>query len=269
MTEIGKHSLRAAVAASLMVAASAQAQTCAIDNPGKIGVGTWPVNGPTAQDHNLWQLRLNWWYDWQPTPTSTRWGYVPMIWSPAYINYAASAPGRTLLTFNEPDNKDQANMTPQQAIAWWPQLMATRKRLSSPAVQTGNELGSKWLGVFMEEAKRLNYRVDFIAVHYYPTTPSVTAFKTYLEDIHKAYGKPIWVTEWSLADWKNQTRFTAAQQAAFYNEATEMMDDLPYVERHAWFGLYPGMDGWNINSELITANNRSVVGNAFRAKVLC
>jgi len=81
--------------------------------------------------------------------------------------------------------------------------------------------------------------------------------------------KPIWVTEWALADCNNPGRFSAKQQAAFFNEATEMMDDLPYVERHAWFGMYGGLDGWSINSELITANNRSIVGNAFRAKVLC
>ena len=259
--------LAAAVCLSFTLPAAA---ACDIDKPQKIGIGTWPVAGPNQLNADFARIRTRWWYDWQPNPSSDHWGHIAMIWSPAYINYAATTPSRVLLTFNEPDNASQANMTPMQAVQWWPTLLGTGKRLSSPAVQTGNEIGSNtWLGQFMAEAARRNYRVDFMAVHYYSTDPRVDEFKRYLERIHEAYRRPIWVTEWALADWKNPSRITAAQQLAFFSEATEMMDDLPYVERHAWFGMYGGMDGWQLNSELIKDGRRTTVGDEFRSKSLC
>ncbi len=261
---------RIAVLFTLFLVAPVQAQTCDIASPLKIGVGAWSSLGPTQMDKDLAAIRSQWHYDWGPTPKSSRTGYVPMIWSPQYMNYAKDAPGKVLLTFNEPDNAHQANLSVTSALSHWPTLMATGKRLGSPAVQTGNEIGStKWLGQFMAEVKSRNYRVDFIAVHYYTTNRSVLAFKNYLISIRKAYNRPIWITEWALADWANPGRFSVTDQTTFFQQATEMMDDLTYVERHAWFGLYDGMDGWDLNSGLVHNGARTPVGNAFRTETLC
>lgn len=258
------------MAACLIGAAPAVANACTIDNPQKIGVGAWPVYGPTRLDADLTSMQTPWYYDWMPTPSSARAGHVPMIWSEQYINFASTAAGNTLLTFNEPDHPGQSNMSVAQAISYWPMLMASGKRLSSPAVTTGNEIGSnRWLTNFMAEANRLNYRVDFIAVHYYTKNTNIYAFKRYLQNIYNAYKRPIWVTEWALVDWSNPSRYSESEQRVFFARSTEMMDDLPFVERQAWFALYDGLDGWDISSGLVEAGQETPVGEIFANKVSC
>jgi hypothetical protein len=259
----------AAASLAVLTAAPALAQACEIQAPHKFGVGAWAVYGTSRMEADLGALRASWFYDWGQNAT-TRSTYVPMIWSAQDVAYASSAPGDTLLTFNEPDNRDQANLSVSEALSYWPALMAAGKRLGSPAVTTGNELGgTTWLAQFMSEAERRDYRVDFIAVHYYTADPSISAFERYLSAIHQAYSRPIWVTEWSLADWNDENRFTEEEQAAFLRAGAEMMDDLPYVERHAWFGLYEGLDDWEIRSGLYAQDGPTHVGDAFLAVREC
>lgn len=183
--------------------------------------------------------------------------FVPMIWDEDTL---ASLPLLTVgspavLTFNEPDNRDQANMSVSDALSGWPQLMSSGVRLGSPATTMSNTLGeTSWLNRFMTEADARGYRVDFIAVHYYPETSDIAAFKSFLEKVHQTYNRPIWVTEWALADWDQPGRFSAAQQKAFFEAGSQMMDDLVFVERHAWFAAYDDLDGWDLNSSLISAD---------------
>lgn len=195
--------------------------------------------------------------------------FTPMVWGTADMEDVRT-PGffgseDTLLTFNEPDNRDQANLSVGQALAYWPELMATGMRLGSPAATTAQTLGTgSWLGSFMSQAEAKGYRVDFVAVHYYSTDPSVAAFRDFLEKVHEAYDRPIWVTEWALADWGNPDRYSVEQQRAFFEAATLMLDELPFVERHSWFGMYDGMDSWNINTALVdAAGNLTAVGKTF------
>lgn len=195
--------------------------------------------------------------------------FVPMIWGAADMKYVRE-PGYldgadTLLTFNEPNHDGQANMSVSQALSYWPELMATGLRLGSPATTTSGTLGQgSWLQSFMSQADALGYRVDFITVHYYTTDPSITKFKAFLEQVYAAYQRPIWVTEWALADWNNPDRFSAEQQMEFFKAGTLMMDDLPYVERQAWFGTYEQLDVSDLNSHLIAADGSlSDVGSAF------
>ena len=130
--------------------------------------------------------------------------------------------------------------------------MATGLRLGSPAATTSSTLGQgSWLQSFMSQADALGYRVDFIAVHYYTTDPSIAKFKAFLEQVYAAYQRPVWVTEWALADWDSPNRFSAEQQMEFFKAATLMMDDLAFVERHAWFGTYEELDASHLNSQLI------------------
>lgn len=196
-------------------------------------------------------------------------GFVPMVWGRADMaelaSLAAATPGGPLLTFNEPDHAKQSNMSVEQALSLWPELMASGMRLSSPAVTTSNTLRTGgWLDQFMSGAKARGYDVDFMAVHYYTTNPDVGAFKSFLDRTYAKYGKPIWVTEWSLADWSNEGRFSAAEQQAFFEAGTRMMDDLPYVERQAWFSAYSGLDGLQLNTGLFDPSGLiTPLGNSF------
>ena len=235
-----------------------------IENTSKIGVGTWDIDAKGSAIHHLAEIDFGWYYNWMPEPLwkaanmsgASNAEFVPMIWGAADATAAtmekiAASSSKYLLGFNEPDHTNQANLTVQQAIDLWPLLMSTGKILGSPGTTTAETLGpNSWLGQFMDQASAKGYRVDFIAVHYYSDNPDVDAFKSFLEAVHAQYNKPIWVTEWALVDWMDQDKFSVEQLSVFANEAIQMMDDLSFVERQAWFGFYDGGDGWHINTEL-------------------
>ncbi len=235
-----------------------------IEQPEKIGVGTWPVYGQDRMIEDVDALGAHWFYSWKDGGEVVDARHVPMVWG-RKDRLDRAVP--VLLGFNEPDESQQAAMSVQEAIHQWPQLMASGERLSSPATSRPGTLGPRsWLGRFMTEADRRGYRVDFIAVHYYATNPDIGEFKGFLEAVHERYGRPIWVTEWALADWHHRDRFTVAQQRAFLEAGVQMMDDLPFVERHAWFGSYASLGGAHINSELVDpAGGLTAIGETFRA----
>jgi hypothetical protein len=218
----------------------------------KKGVGTWQVDSAAA---GLDLVRAKWYYDWQSTnlaePAGSGVEFVPMIWGASSVTEAeltqAAGAGDTLLGFNEPDHADQANMTVAQALALWPQLMATGMRLGSPAPASDAATKGSWLDWFMSETRALGYRVDFIALHWYGSDfndAAVEQLRKYLDAVHKRYGLPIWLTEYALARYDEQrlTPQTAEyptmhRQVAFVDASTRMLESLPYVERYAWFAL--------------------------------
>jgi hypothetical protein len=191
-----------------------------------------------------------------------------MIWGREHVTETGLSDLKgeeVILGFNEPDERSQSALSVDEAIALWPELMATGARLGSPATTTPGTLGKQsWLGRFMEQADDAELRVDFIAVHYYSINKDIDAFEAFLNKTYAAYGRPIWVTEWALVDWSNPDRFSFQETASFFSEAAQMLDDLAFVERHAWFGLYDEMDGWNINTHLIDGNGAlTEVGKAY------
>lgn len=245
-------------------------QSCAIEAPQKIGIGAYPVYGDDRLADDLAELGAPWFYTWRNDHGVSYPGFVPMIWSGAFVDEAGQAPGEVMLTFNEPDLHNQADMSVDEALHNWPVLMHTGKRLGSPATTSGNETGpASWLGRFMNGAERRGYRVDFIAVHDYATNPDVRAFRRRLERIHEAYDRPIWVTEWALADFANPTRFSRSEQLRYFEAGSEMLDDLPFVERHAWFGIYEGLDNWHLSSGLIEDGELTEIGEVYRRLVTC
>lgn len=262
------HTLRNIIKASIMFfGISAFA---AIDNPKKIGIGTWEFNSTDDALRSVEAYGFGWYYNWR---TTQLWGtntspvrkvpFVPMIWDEARVNEAVPAAAGVVLGYNEPDNPVQANMSVEQAISLWPKLVGTGLRVGSPAPTYGQALGANsWLGRFMAQAESRGYRVDFIAVHYYNADKDVAAFKAYLEAIYAAYKRPIWVTEWALVDWNNPGRYSLEENALFAQQALEMLDDLPYVERHAWFSAYDSGEG--LNTRLFDKDNKpTAIGNVF------
>ncbi len=242
----------------------------AIENPQKIGIGSWEQTSTDDALRTVEQYGFGWYYDWR---TTQLWGtntspirkvpFVPMIWGRTHVNEPVPTIAGVVLGYNEPDNPHQANMTVEQAITLWPKLVGTGLRVGSPAPTVDQALGStSWLGRFMAQAESRGYRVDFMTVHYYKANKDVAAFKTYLEAIYAAYKRPIWVTEWALVDWNNPGRYSIDENALFAQQAIEMLDDLPYVERHAWFGAYDSGEG--LNTKLFDKNNNpTAIGNVF------
>lgn len=237
--------------------------------PGKKGVGDDDPAAPQAID----ETGSHWYYNWTPRPSKgpIHAEFVPMIWGAqsvdADLRAAVQSGAKELLTFNEPDSQSEANLTVDQAIALWPRLEATGLRLGSPATTTG----SPWLDRFMNEAKARRLRVDFLCLHWYGdiTAPdAVEALQKYVQGYWDRYHLPIWLTEYSGADFSFHLRkTTVADNAHFAAASAAMLDKLPFVERYAWFGTawtpdskdYPTSGLYNNATHALTP-----VGDAWR-----
>lgn len=196
---------------------------------------------------------ISWWYNWAAEPeyaiVTIYPGYnvdfTPMAWNAAGISKVNSYVPldnkvKYLLGFNEPNFKEQANMTPSQAAAAWPQLQAIADqynlKLVSPSVNyCGNcvsENGTTynnpfdWLDDFFTAC--VGCRVDYIALHWYGGGNSITG---YIDNARK-YGKPIWVTE--FADWE-ATGVTAPIQKNYLAGTTNFLERDPDIFRYSWF----------------------------------
>ncbi|MGI5347405.1 glycosyl hydrolase [Streptomyces sp. CA-250714] len=211
------------------------------------GVGLNPVDGAAQA---LKDSGASWYHNWTSSsdgitkPEGVE--YVPTIWGPNSVNDAelnkAAKEGKSLLTFNEPDLPQQANMTPEQALDLWPRLEKTGLNLGAPAVAVDADKPGSWLDRFMKGAEKRGLRVDFIPVHWYGSDfgPAATdQLADYLKRVHDRYKKPVWLTEYALIDFTERTpRYPNEQeQTAFIKSSTKMLEGLDFVKRYAWFAL--------------------------------
>lgn len=196
-------------------------------------------------------LKVDWHYSWgseQPKDHPRDIEFVPMMWGwntknmehndqrlADIMDQKRAGKATHLLGFNEPDGKEQANLSVDTCIAAWPKLEKTGLRLGSPAAVHADR---PWMTEFMKKAEAKDYRVDFICVHWYGG-PNAKSLITHLDKIHKLYGKPIWITEFCPADWnakkKGKNAHSPQQVKKFMLEVLPMLDELDYVERYAWF----------------------------------
>ena len=189
-------------------------------------------------------LNADWYYTWQSTRTYTGLPFVPMIKDGrrllekdalGFVNRELQlTKTKNLLGFNEPDHPLQANMSVDEAVRLWPLLQTTGLRLGSPATVGPT---SPWLEQFMLRAKRENLRVDFMTMHCY-AWPHSDSFLRKVAALHEKYQRPVWVTEYAVADWNaTKTRrsiYTRPMVEKFMRETVTGMRKMPYVERFAW-----------------------------------
>ncbi|HEX4311305.1 MAG TPA: glycosyl hydrolase [Acidobacteriaceae bacterium] len=223
--------------AQSMVAALSNEQA-ASEAHGKKGVGDDDKAAPEAVDATASQ----WYYNWTAHPSRgvMKAEFVPMLWGTenidADLQSARESGAKALLGFNEPDSESEGNVSVDQAIALWPKLMATGLRLGSPATTTG----SAWIDQFMQRAREKNLRVDFLCLHWYGdiTAPNaVGELQKYLRTYWDRYHLPIWLTEYSGADFSFHLRHTTVKDnAEFAAASAAMLEKTPFVERYAWFG---------------------------------
>lgn len=226
----------------------------------KKGVGFWNANRSFNRfSQDIDRLNCRWYYNWRPEPDARaadiRASFVPMVWNGADVTDKTlrrlKAEGYdTLLTFNEPDGREQANMSVEKALSFWPTLMRSGLRLGSPAPATITK-NKDWLRRFMAEADKRGYRVDFICLHWYGdiTAPdAVDRLKNFLETQYALFRRPIWLTEFSGSTgyWIEHENppVTAAKNAAFIRKALPMLESLPFLERYAWFELKWTEEPW-------------------------
>jgi len=239
----------------------------------KKGIGEY---GQPHAANTLLDSRVAWYYDWQPTsdvpnpPAGIQ--FIPMIWGERNLNAADEAAARNsgsgiLLTFNEPDNAGQSNMTVAQALAAWPQLEALNMTLGSPAVGDDATNPNGWLAQFMAGAKAAGYRVDFICIHSYQSNfdPEIATqnLLKYLDTVHKMYKLPIWVTEYAMGYWPSSQGVTPPYpiQATFAAVSGPALEKLEYVQRYAWYSDTPNQPSWSAYN---TDGTETAVGAAWR-----
>ncbi|GLY28571.1 glycoside hydrolase family protein [Kineosporia sp. NBRC 101731] len=241
----------------------------------KKGAALWKQDSITA---SLKDSGVSWFYNWSPEPqgVSAPAGvdFVPMIWGADSVTSAnlaaAQKNGNTLLGFNEPDLGEQSNMTVEKALELWPQLEDTGMRLGSPAVAWGADQDGQWLDKFMAGAKTKGYDVDFITLHWYGsdfTSANATAqLKSYIEAVHRKYGKPIWLTEYSLMNFAaGAQKFpSAANQAEFVTSSTKMLESLSYVEHYSWFAFPTSTNGQDETGLYRPDGSATQPGEAYR-----
>lgn len=209
-------------------------------------------NFSQAEDLPLLTDAISWDYNWGNDQNSlaATWmdeehvEYCPMCWSNnfnadrirAYVQAHPST--KYLLGYNEPNLKDQANMTPAQAAARWGEVVALAKelhlKLVSPAMNYGT-LSSysdpiKWLDEFFAQPGVSIDDIDAISIHCYMASPQ--ALKDYVARFHK-YNKPIWMTEFCA--WEEYAIHSAEDQMNYMCQVLNYMEQDPQVERYAWF----------------------------------
>jgi hypothetical protein len=125
-----------------------------------------------------------------------------------------------------------------------------------------------WMTAFMKGVDKRGLRVDFICVHSY-AGPGADSLVKRLEQVHALYKRPIWITEFAVADWNAKTpaenRFKPERIADFVSELLPKLEAMDIIERYAWF--HGGVSGGPISSSKLFNPDGSltVVGEAYRA----
>jgi len=197
---------------------------------------------------------LSWYYNWYHKPESTvinvyedyNFDFVPMAWNGAFDqqgmrDFLSTHPNvKYILGFNEPNFIDQANLTPSEAAAHWPDIEAIADEFNleivGPAVNYCGNCVSEGGTTYTDPIKYLDdffaacqgCRVDHIAIHCYMA--DVSALQWYV-GLFKKYEKPIWLTE--FAAWERTP--TLLQQKNFMVGAVDYLESDPDVFRYAWF----------------------------------
>lgn len=217
------------------------------------GVG---LTGAPADCVDIATLKLTWYYNWGTGTSCNSNGvpFVPMQWGS--FSTLPKLTGQYLLTFNEPDNSSQSDLSVAQALALWPKLEATGLQLSTPAV-TESSGGSAWLASFMAGVKADGFTVNFEAAHWYGNCNSPSSLISYLNQMHSLYNLPIWLTEFSCLNG------SVALNTSFAQAVGPLLAQLPYLQRVAWFTNRSYPNGYQNVGLVGSTGALTSVGTAF------
>lgn len=237
----------------------------------KKGAGVWAVSGLGAM---VTQIGATWAYDWSDHPedsfaisTSVPAGVdlIAMVRTSTDISSLGSSSYKEIIGYNEPDVSGSA-VDVNTAISNWPAVVATGKRIGSPAPANTKLVQGDWFYDFMSGIEAKGSHVDFICLHHYLPTGSVLDFQSYIEGVYNMYRLPIWVTEWAYVDYsQNPPRVPSdSEQTTFMTAAAQMMEGLSYVERYAWFAL-PESTVQPATELFDSSGNITPMGTAYKA----
>lgn len=200
----------------------------------------------------------------------------------SWLKDASNKKYGTVLSFNEPDWSDQSNVpvTIEAAAEWtkrynnaygtnierpstieevWQSFMDSGLRIGSPATAiappycdgrvTMNDIDGPdtWWYDFMDlmdKNKANGWDYDFVAVHSYDGGCDAKGFLKMIDETYELTGKPIWITEFGVAEWGSKqwqggNAATAKKVKEFMAEVIEGLEERDFVERYAWFPFNP------------------------------
>ena len=237
--------------------------------PGKKGVGLG-LTGPNGSVNlvKMKQLNTSWSYGWSLDRSENQASgvdFIPQVWGGAkdqdtmwqrleqkVVPQIEAGHCKMVLAFNEPDKKNQSNLTVEQCLELWPQLEKLGVPLCSPSC--ANPLGCRqaqdscqgvsgsWMLDFMSGLEERGYRCDYLGVHWYGG-PSFPAFQKRMREIYDSQGGkyPLMLTEFAVADWNamnkscENNRFTQKQVLEFMKKALPWMEQQDWIAAYAWF----------------------------------
>ena len=198
----------------------------------------------------LVDLKANWYYTWGLEPSSSVAGveFVPMFWGASSVTEANCDKVNKLyeegkafyvLGFNEPDLKEESNMSVSDALGKWAFLcehLDSRIKLVSPAPSYPTRT---WLDEFMAGVKERGLRCDYVAVHMYAGIGTQN-YQSVIREVYNKYGKKVWITEFAPRDdnaknngYNSYTETRVLSQMQTLLPAYEQMSE---VFRYSWFG---------------------------------
>ncbi len=241
------------------------------------------------------QMQGDWYYNWwSGKDQSAVIEFIPMIktkeqagnngvWD-RFTHVISDNPNNpvSLLAINEPKGPEQGNMLEfQDAVDVWPRFLETGTRLGSPAPKEAGP-SYEWLDGMSGGLNKLGYRMDFVALHWYDwggwgkdQNPNANPaeifarFKTWLDNMHKRYQRPLWITEFNA----NKNRVHGVQEG-FLKLALPYLENLDFVERYSYFepggglGNYYEDDAKTILSSVGKVYRNQVSGPAISGDVL-
>lgn len=227
------------------------------------------INLPHILSSSISALRVSQWNDaskkgyagWDPAynePLNTTWCYnwdaginvwedreyvtiKQHKWWPGISEVGNNGTSANVLSFNEPDNTNDPAQTPAtvaEALATWPEMMATGRRLGTPAMASS----WSWLYEFIDSIDARGWRCDFVAVHSYWYS-DWGSWQGTLQGVKNRTGRPIWITEMNYgANWTgwpgSNTEGNAANYAIQLQHMGPILDGLeatPWIERYAYY----------------------------------
>lgn len=233
-------------------ALSVKGQTTA--GVGKRGLG-WPWN-QSGSDFSLYQPyidsgKISWIFNWEvwvpeSTPAAVEW--IPCVRTAANVKdvdpfltdiiHRRGLKPSALLGFNEPEIPEQANLSVEQAVDLWKQVVLPAKakfalRLGSPGMSSDLGRSKPWLDSFLSQLAGHD-AIDFLVVHWYGL--AFSDMRSFLEDMHAAYRWPICLNEFACTRMDPGQAASLQEVQAFLREALPWLDATPWIERYAYFG---------------------------------
>jgi hypothetical protein len=198
------------------------------------------------------------------------WGGIPTIDDDIDSNLQQAS---YLLTFNEPELEEQANISPTEAALLWSAIetIASTYELQIVAPCLTHGQGETWFVEWELQCNLLYGRhcqYDFGCLHmyyqpyhcdddptiasYYCIEPQASRARNELQNWYDlVHQKQLWITEYACAPWGDM-ECTETDDWALLHQLTWVLEESPHVFRYAWFTMYNfGSHSGNSLNELI------------------